>query len=284
MRQTKKAIAKYAGASALALLIATSAFAAPARWQGRPGQGNAQPAASVSGRTRAVSNVPIPQNARQSAPQQQRGTTPSTGWGSNSQNDRRSTPPQPATMPAGGYGSNGQSGRQLTPPQRGTTPAAGYGSYRENDRVNRSGRITSFSPDRDGYRVQLDHGNSFWIPSSRLGNRARDLRIGVSISLGGIFREGMINVDAVSWPGVSGYDNGVHQGYVSGVVESIDYRSGVLMLRDDTSGRVIEVDMPRMQGRSVDLRLGDYVTLSGNWAPGNVFAAYRIDAVNNGGY
>jgi hypothetical protein len=332
MRQTKKVVAKYAGASALALLIATSVFAAPAQWQGGP-----QPATSQPGRARAVSNVPNPQNSRQSTLPQggtnpgagygqsgrqstppQRGTNPGGGYGQSGrqstppqggtnpgagygqsrqstppqrdtnpgagygQSGRQSTPPQRSTNPGASYGWNGQNSRPSTPPQRSTTPGANYGSHRENDRVNRSGRVSSISRDRDGYRVQLDRGDSFWIPSTRLGNRARDLRVGVSISLGGIFQGGMINVDAVTWPSASGY--GYDQGSVSGVVESIDYRSGILMLRDDASGISINVDMRSAQSARVDLRPGDYVTLSGNWVRGNVFDAYRIDAVNNGRY
>jgi hypothetical protein len=59
------------------------------------------------------------------------------------------------------------------------------GSYRDNQRVNTTGRVTSFSRGNGGYRVQLDRGReSYWIPESRLHNRGRDLRVGISIVLG----------------------------------------------------------------------------------------------------
>lgn len=153
-------------------------------------------------------------------------------------------------------------------------------TYRENQRTNVSGRVQSFNRERNGYRVQLDSG-SYWIPESGFGNRARDLRVGVSLSLGGIFRGGVFGIDAVSWPASSGY--GYDQGYVRGqgsvrgVVQQVDYQSGMLTLRDASTGRLFEVDMREAGG--AQLGRGDYVTLSGQWIQGNVFAAYRVDSV-----
>ncbi len=147
-------------------------------------------------------------------------------------------------------------------------------TYRENQRANISGRVQSFNRERDGYRVNLDSG-SYWIPESRFGNRARDLRVGVSLSLGGIYRGGVFGIDAVSWPASSGY--GYDQGYVRGVVQQVDYQSGMLTLRDASTGRLFEVDMREAGG--AQLGRGDYVTLSGQWIQGNVFAAYRVDSV-----
>jgi len=159
--------------------------------------------------------------------------------------------------------------------------------YRENQRVNATGKITSLTRENGGYRVQLDRGReSYRIPASSIRNRGNDLRVGVSIVLGGIFRGGRIDVDAVSWPGNGGYRNngGYRDDYVSGVVERVDRRSGVLVLRD--AGRTIEVDM-RDTVRSSrvdfsDLRRGDVVTLSGQWTRGGLFAADRIDSVRSG--
>jgi hypothetical protein len=147
-------------------------------------------------------------------------------------------------------------------------------SYREGQRSNISGRVQSFSRERNGYRVHLDTG-SYWIPESRFGNRARDLRVGVSLSLGGIFSGGVFGIDAVSWPASNGY--GYDQGYVRGVVQQVDYRSGTLTLRDASTGRLFEVDIREAGGARVSR--GEYVTLSGQWIQGNVFAAYRVDSV-----
>lgn len=156
-------------------------------------------------------------------------------------------------------------------------------SYRENERVNATGRITAFSRERDGYRVQLDRGGSFFVPQSRLRNHVNDLRVGINISLGGIFRGGRIDVDAVSWPGDDrGYGYGA-QGYVRGVVQSIDRRRDLMTLRDDATGRLFDVDLRETRRTSrldaSDLRRGDFVTLSGDWLRGGLFSAYEIESV-----
>jgi hypothetical protein len=150
----------------------------------------------------------------------------------------------------------------------------GNGAYRENQRINATGKVSSFNRERDGYRVQLDRGQSFWVPQSRFGNRARDLRVGVSINLGGIFRGGSIYADAVSWPDQY-YGNGYEQGFVRGVVDRVDYRTGTVWLRDDASGRIITADV---NGRSLgSLRRGEYVELTGQWIRGGVFDVARIN-------
>lgn len=172
----------------------------------------------------------------------------------------------------------------------------GYGgsSYRDNQRVNVSGRVTSLNRENGGYRVYLDRGrDSFWIPAARLHDRGNDLRVGISIVLGGIFRGGRVDVDAVSWPGDRGYDRRYdrdrrdhRRDAVRGVVERIDERRGVMLLRESSTGRTIEVDMrDTRHDRRVDfndLRRGDYVTLSGDWERGGRFEAERIESVSSG--
>jgi hypothetical protein len=180
---------------------------------------------------------------------------------------------------------------------RGRQSSGARNDSRENQRVETSGQISSFSRERDGYRVQLDRGRqSYWVPQSSFGNRARDLRSGLSISLGGVFRGGTIYVDAVSWPdqygrggaGRNGYGYGNDNGYIRGVVDRVDYRSGTLWLRDDASGRLIAADMNagNRYGRSDvrGLRRGDYVELTGQWIRGGVFEVARIDNVRTGRY
>ena len=166
-------------------------------------------------------------------------------------------------------------------------------SYRDNDRVTVQGRVTSFSRERDGYRVRLDHDNySYWVPQSYFRNRNRGLSIGVSLGFGGIFRGGSIFVDAVNYPGDRGYDsygynNGYSSDYVAGRVERIDFRNDTMWMRDDRGGQLIAIDMrgterDRLDPR--DLRPGDYVSLSGQWQRGGVFSAYRIDDIRSGRY
>lgn len=149
--------------------------------------------------------------------------------------------------------------------------------YRENQRINATGKVSSFSRERDGYRVQLDRGQSFWVPQATFGNRARDLRVGVSIGLGGIFRGGSIYADAVSWPDQYGYGNGYDRGFVRGVVDRVDYRTGTVWIRDDASGRIIAADV---NGRSLrNLRRGEYVELTGQWIRGGVFDVASVGSI-----
>jgi hypothetical protein len=159
------------------------------------------------------------------------------------------------------------------------------GSYRDNQRMNNTGKITSFSHEKGGYRVQLDRGReSYWIPEARMNNRGRDLRVGLTLVLGGVFRGGRIEVDAVTWPDSR---NGYRQDRddnLRGTVERVDLRSGTLVLRTNGAGsRTIQVDMrDTRHSRRTDLRdlhRGDFVTLSGQWLRNGRFEAESIESV-----
>jgi len=159
-------------------------------------------------------------------------------------------------------------------------------SYRENERVTAEGRVSSFRRERDGYRVQLDQGRySYWVPQSYFRNRNRGLSVGLSIRLGGIFRNGAIYVDAVNWPGDNDYRRGYNDRSVDGFVDRIDVRNDTLWLRDDRGGELIAVHLRDSDRRGRidlrDLRRGDYVELEGEWVRGGVFNAYRIEDVRS---
>ena len=178
-------------------------------------------------------------------------------------------------VPSFGQSRNGRDGRRDDRDRQTTT----LRTYRDNERVSAQGRVQSFSHERDGYRVYLDRGReSYWVPQSYV--RGRDLRVGVSISLGGVFRRGAVYVDAVNWPDGGGYyDNQL----LTGVVERVDARRGLAEIRDRRSGRVVEVDFRSdRRGRLgvEDLRRGDYVELSGSWSRG-AFDVYDIEAVRD---
>jgi hypothetical protein len=73
---------------------------------------------------------------------------------------------------------------------------------------------------------------------------------------------------------------------VSGVVERVDRRLGVVVLRDPRGGRPIPVKMIARRGERAgvdlsDLRRGDRVTFVGDWGRGGVFEAWRIDSVDS---
>jgi len=159
-------------------------------------------------------------------------------------------------------------------------------TYRENERVTAEGRVSSFSRERGGYRVQLDRGRySYWVPQSYFRNRSRGLSVGLSIRLGGVFRNGSIYVDAVNWPGDNDYRRGSNDRSVDGYVDRIDVRSDTLWLRDDRGGELIAVHLRDSNRRGRvdlrDLRRGDYVELAGEWVRGGVFNAYRIEDVRS---
>jgi hypothetical protein len=72
---------------------------------------------------------------------------------------------------------------------------------------------------------------------------------------------------------------------IAGVIERIDRRSDVIILRDARSGRNIAVDMDRFDKRNGrhqwslnDLRRGDFVRLTGEWDRDG-FEARRIEDV-----
>ena len=177
-------------------------------------------------------------------------------------------------------GNRNDSGRSIQTGGRSRDNRSQQNGYHENQRVTLSGKVTSFTHERDGYRVRLDQGaQSFWVPQSRFGSRAGDLRNGVSVSLGGVFRGGMIYVDAVSWP--SQYGQGGYQyGQVRGVVDRIDARAGTIWVRDNASGRLIAADLASGRNSRSELRglrRGDAVELTGHWSRGGVFTVASID-------
>ena len=173
------------------------------------------------------------------------------------------------------------------------------GWERRDDRHDRGarnlsarGRITNLHRESGGYRLQLDRGNQWYYVPSRAWSR--DLRVGVSIQLGGGYYDdrGWIHCDNVHVDdyGYRDGNRGRHRdSFVSGTVRRIDYRRDVLEIRDERSGRHVTVDMRavdrrgrRSRGIDVsDLRRGDYVELEGHWVRGNVFQAYRIDGFDS---
>lgn len=154
----------------------------------------------------------------------------------------------------------------------------------DNERVEHQGHVRSFTRERDGYRIYVDNDErSFWVPADRLN---RPLTVGLAINLGGVFRGGLVNVDAVTWPEehVNG-DRDLRREDVRrenervelrGVVDRIDYRSHTLWLRSE--GRRTRVDMRDRDLR--DVRRGDRISLGGKWIGGGNFTAYRIDHIH----
>jgi hypothetical protein len=173
------------------------------------------------------------------------------------------------------------------------------GIPRSDGRVTMLGHISRYERERGGYRIWV--GGSaypYWVPESYF--RSRRIGIGLDLRLGGIFRNGAVYVDVLGWPGDpyyndpyynDGYYGGSYgsygnydNGYIRGIVDGIDYRTQTLYVRDENSGRVVTVDMRRVDRRASrldlgDLRRGDRVALNGEWIRGGLFAADRIDSI-----
>jgi hypothetical protein len=283
--RTNQWVSRAAGAGALTLILAMPAVAQTnGGWQQRNGNNG--------GRNRTQTTAPVQSRDRnsgrnnngnvatqaiqttQAAPQiQTRSNNSNRGgnWGQAQQS-------QIQTRGANNGGYTNTTNRNVNRSAQVTSS-----SYRDNQRVALSGRISSFSRESNGYRVRLDRGQSFFVPEAYYRGHISNFGLGLSINLGGIFRGGDIYLDAGGYPvnvGYGGYDNG----FIRGVVDRVDYRTGIAWLRDDTSGRLITADMRSASQNGQDLRPGDFVELSGQWVRGNVFAVTQIDNVQGGRY
>ena len=145
------------------------------------------------------------------------------------------------------------------------------------------GRINRFAHERGGYRIWVDNGlYPIWIPEARIGLFPR-LRVGLSLNFGGYY-------DPLGYVEAYDYYDGAGYGYEStysssllrGVVETVDYRRGTLVLRDETSGNFVTALI--RDRRLESLRPGDYAEISGDWTRNGVFEALRLENVDGGRY
>jgi hypothetical protein len=149
------------------------------------------------------------------------------------------------------------------------------------------GRVSRFERWNDGYRVWIGGALYPFFVSDSYWRRS-PFRIGVSVRIGGYYNP-LGYYDYYDGPYDSsnyGYGSSapVTSGELRGVVESVDYRRGTLVLRDDISGNFVTTVM-RGRDRTFDsLRPGDYIALGGDWVRGGVFEAYRADYLNGGDY
>src|SRR5581483_9250306 len=158
-------------------------------------------------------------------------------------------------------------------------------SYRNNDRIWMHGRLNRYYHERGGYRVWIDGGRySYWVPEVYW---RPNWRVGIDLSLGGIFRDGVIYSDVYDDPY---YDDSYYGGaysndILSGYVDRVDYRTGTMWVRDGRSGREFVVDTRSIDPRynridARDVQRGDRVTFAGSFTRGGVFIADRIDSIN----
>jgi hypothetical protein len=145
------------------------------------------------------------------------------------------------------------------------------------------GRINRFLHERGGYRIWIDGGRyPIWIPEARIGLFPH-LRVGLSLNFGGYYDplgylEAYDYYDGASY----GYGGAYSSGLLRGVVETVDYRRGTLVLRDETTGSFVTALI--RDRRLESLRPGDYAEISGDWTRGGVFEANRLENVDGGRY
>jgi hypothetical protein len=98
-------------------------------------------------------------------------------------------------------------------------------------------------------------------------------RIGFYVRLGGLYNPlGYYEL----------YDTAYSNGALRGSVESVDYRHGTFVLRNDATGDFVTAVM--RDRRFDDIRPGDYVEISGSWTRSGVFEARRLDYFDAGSY
>jgi hypothetical protein len=139
------------------------------------------------------------------------------------------------------------------------------------------GRVTRYERYNGGYRVWIGGGYPFYVSDAWW--RLHHLRVGLDIVLGGYWNPAGY-YDVYDGNGPYGYNTA---GDLRGVVESVDYRRGTLVLRDDVSGSFVTTVLRGNDPRLGDLRPGDYVDLTGEWSRAGVFNAYNVADLRDGG-
>jgi hypothetical protein len=171
-----------------------------------------------------------------------------------------------------------------TPQDYGRNTTAQYRA----DRISTQGRIAMISREGDRYLIKLDHGNyDYYVPLAAFGNR--NLRVGDPVRLSGIVAGDLVNVDLIAMSNEPTYVNDPYyvavpygtNGWMTGTVQSLNRHLGYLMIKEDTSGQVVKIDVRHMdRGRPVNvwsIRPGDRITINGSWEKRDTFDANRIE-------
>jgi hypothetical protein len=162
---------------------------------------------------------------------------------------------------------------------RGSSRSASYGrggSYNRQP-YHAHGRVSRILPYGGGFRVWIGSAPyPFFVPRAYF--RADRFRIGVDIALGGYYNP-LGYYDYYDGYNGRSYDNRAYSaGVLRGTVESVDYRRDTFVIRNEASGSFVTVEM---RDRRRDVRPGDYVEISGDWARSGVFLAYGVDLLDD---
>lgn len=319
MNSRKNLAAQVAGAMAIAALVGTSAFAetrhldATERDQGRQSSDDRGSRHERRDRSGSQNQTQERRDTNTTAPQTyQRNETRNNGsWQRDQSRDNNSTWQRDQARSNNGSWNRNESRNSGTWNRNESRSNRSYDrsqadSYRNNNRgYDRSqtyrsnrpqfdnrgrrsefaeGRISRYQHERGGYRVWLDGGRfPVWIPEARISLFPR-LRVGLSIRFGGYY-DPLGYLDAYDYYN-DGYYGGGYGAYSSGllrgVVETVDYRRGTLVLRDDVSGSFVTTLI--RDRRLETLRPGDYAEIAGDWTRAGVFEGLRLEDVRDGRY
>lgn len=316
MNSTKRLAATMAGAVAIATLVGTSAFAEARHHDGtehsqqsdhhssRDSSRGSHDRSSNNNNHQSQTNNQTYERRdyRGSAPAQTyRGTAPQTYERrdtrnfdrSNTQFDRRTTQPDTSRYNNRSWDNNRSLDNRRGNDNRGNDRWQGSRNNRPSfdARGRRSdsvrGRISRFEHERGGYRIWVDGGRfPVWIPEARIGLFPH-LRVGLALNFGGYYDplgylEAYDYYDGGAY-GISAYGGGSYSsGILRGVVETVDYRRGTLVLRDEASGNFVTTII--RDRRLEDLRPGDYAEISGDWTRNGVFEGLRLEDERGGRY
>ncbi len=164
-----------------------------------------------------------------------------------------------------------------------------YHGYNGGGRFFGQGRIQRMVPYRGGYRFFLDGWRyPFFVPYDRF--RLYPFRVGLFVRFGAFYDPlGFYSIYDYGYPyppspyyayGPTYSDSySYNRNELRGYVESIDVGRGEVVVDDDNSRQAVTVLIPRDRGLG-DIRVGDYVDVSGVWNR-TLFDASRIDRIES---
>ncbi|MDP9193232.1 MAG: DUF5666 domain-containing protein [Acidobacteriota bacterium] len=166
---------------------------------------------------------------------------------------------------------------------------------RENNarQVTVQGRISDIDRDRNQFVIRLDRGGYvlFAAPQTRVetaSNRrgrtnVRQLERGDSIRAAGtVDRNGRMKVDRITLIREEDDRGGADDRILTGIVQSVDRRGEVVWVEVQRTGRVVAVNVRRVDRNSRrfdvdDLRRGDRISVRGDWQSNGRFEAERVE-------
>lgn len=163
---------------------------------------------------------------------------------------------------------------------------------RNERRVTVEGRIRSIDQERNGFVIRLNGGETVFAARNievqgygrNRTNRVRDLDRGDRIRVTGVVEaRNMLYVDRIDLlrDDDDRHDRNHDARHITGTVQNVELSRGLLWLRDDRSGRVVEVRVRHRERDDAardldDLRRGDRITVGGEFQRNGEFEADRI--------